>query len=198
MRWTALLPLKARGERKTRLAGALDAEARAHLSDAMAAHVLAMLRRTPEVAAVHILAPLPMLDADWLRDRGRGLNAELAAARDALGADRLLVVSGDLPFLSPEELSDLLNEAAAAGFAAAADRKGLGTNAVAIAGLRPFRFAFGPGSLAAHERQGARSVSRPGLAFDIDDEADLADAVAASAMNEIHDRPTFFSLLGGS
>ena len=195
MSWTALLPLKARAERKSRLAGMLDAEQRARLSDDMARHVLAILRGTHDVDAIHVLSPVPLLDALWMRDLGRGLNAELTAARETLGAGNLLVLSGDLPFLAAADVATLLSEAESDGIAVAADRKDLGTNGVAIAGAWAFRFAFGPGSLAAHERQRARVVRSPGLAFDVDDADDLEEATRlAATMSEHHELPAFFSL----
>jgi 2-phospho-L-lactate guanylyltransferase len=121
----------------------------------------------------------PDFALEWRRDLGRGLNAELAALRDAITGP-LLVVHGDLPLLGVEDVSALLAAAQVAGVALAPDRHGLGTNAVALREGADFGFAFGEGSLARHKlAPGAVTVSRTGLACDVDTPADL-DAVLAA------------------
>jgi len=59
--------------------------------------------------------------------------------------------------------------------AIACDRHGIGTNAIAIADGRNFRFAFGWASFARHLTEGGTGcarIVRPGLACDIDTPAD--------------------------
>ena len=76
--------------------------------------------------------------------------------------------------LSPKLLNRLkaLNvKVGPVGAALAADRHGLGTNAVALRAGIPFTFHFGPASLAAHRAAapaGARIVTTPGLGLDVD------------------------------
>lgn len=175
--WTALVPLKQGVERKTRLAAALDAPARAALGDRMAAHVVGVLRHVPAIGRVVVLSPRPVpeLATDWQRDAGRGLNAELEAARAVLGSAPLLVVHADLPLLTQADVAALLVAAGHTGVAIAPDRHDLGTNAVAIDGASAFRFRFGPGSLERHAAQmSATLVRRDGLSMDIDTPGDLA------------------------
>ena len=80
----ALVPVKARGSGKQRLASVLPEPQRTALIGAMLEHVLAAARAAP-LAGVLILSPErePLPQATHvLRDRGTGLNAalELAAA----------------------------------------------------------------------------------------------------------------------
>ena len=78
--WTAVVPLKAAAARKTRLASVLAPEARVVLTDRMARHVIAVLRQVRSIERVLLLSPVPLsaCDAEWIEDRGAGLNAELA------------------------------------------------------------------------------------------------------------------------
>jgi 2-phospho-L-lactate guanylyltransferase len=176
MTWTALLPLKAAGARKTRLSGVLSADQRDALTERLLAHVGDVLRASPAIARIILVAPQPVAGwpDDWIADKGRGLNAELAATRAMLGAVPLMVLHADLSLLEAADVAALA-EAGAGGCAIAADRHGRGTNAIALMPGRAFRFAFGPGSLAAHRKQaGAVLVERAGLALDIDTPEDLA------------------------
>jgi 2-phospho-L-lactate/phosphoenolpyruvate guanylyltransferase len=144
----------------------------------MAAHVLSCLRATPEIARIMVLSPHAPTQADveWTRDLRRGLNAELAALRETV-AGPLLVIHGDLPLLEAEDVSALLAAARGAGVVLAADRHGLGTNAVALRPDADFVFAFGEHSLARHaSTPGAVTLVRTGLGWDVDSPADL-DAV---------------------
>lgn len=181
MSWTAVVPLKTAADRKTRLSPSLDLAERIRLSDRMARQVVAALTSVPAFGRVLLLSPVPpeALDAEWMPDEGRGLNAELARVRAGLGG-AMLVVHADLPLLSSDDVAALLAAAEAAGVAVAPDRHGEGTNAIALADARPFRFAFGPGSFRAHSAEaGGAIVRRPGLALDIDSPEDLQAARAA-------------------
>ncbi|HYE50080.1 MAG TPA: 2-phospho-L-lactate guanylyltransferase [Azospirillaceae bacterium] len=180
--WTAIVPLKLGGPRKSRLSARLSPGERERLADALFARVLAVLAGHPDVGEVVVLAPADpgTPQARWHPDGGGGLNAELEALRRSLAGHNLLVVHADLPFLGPDDVSALL-KAAADGIAVAGDRAETGTNALAVRAGRPLPFAFGPGSLAAHlaaAGPAARLVARPGLAFDIDTPDDLDAALA--------------------
>jgi len=179
--WTAVVPLKTAADRKTRLSPSLDLAERIRLSDHMARQVIATLKATEGIGRVLLLSPAPpeALDAGWLPDRGAGLNAELTRVRVGLGAP-ILVIHADLPLLVREDIELLLNAANEKGVAIAPDRHGEGTNAVALADARPFRFAFGPGSFRAHSADARGAVvRRPGLSLDIDSPEDLQAARAA-------------------
>jgi 2-phospho-L-lactate/phosphoenolpyruvate guanylyltransferase len=186
--WRAIVPIKPPAERKLRLRGRLDADARALLSDAMLRRVLEALARSVKVERTFVLsAQRPAgWSGKWLLDQGRGLNVELQRIADGR-PERLLVVHADLPLISTEDVDALL-AASTNGVAIAADRHGLGTNAIALQAPARFRFAFGVGSLRRHlEAAGpaAQIVHRPGLALDVDTPDDLAAAIAAGCIGEM-------------
>ncbi len=178
-----LVPLKAAGIRKQRLAGILDAPARDALAEAMLARVGATLAEVAGVTPILLAAVRPAGWAGaWLRETAAGLNPALAAARAALGAARLAVLHADLPYLTAGDVTALLAAAERAGCAIAPDAAGSGTNAIAIADGRPLPFRFGPDSFAAHLAAAGPAVAvvrRDGLARDIDTAADWR-ALAAS------------------
>lgn len=182
MSWTALVPLKQAGTRKTRLAGCLGPAERHALSDRMASHVLEVLHECAAIGAVHVLAPEPVPGVGWIRDLGRGLNAELSEAVAALGGVDLLILHADLPLLSVADLLALLDVAGEAGCAMATDRAGTGTNAMALRRGVGVAVSFGPDSLARHREAArvggheVRVLRRDGLALDVDVAADLEEA----------------------
>ena len=183
--WTAIVPLKTEGARKTRLSGHLSEIAREQLSETLFRHVIGTLRSCPSVARIVSLSDGPALidGLDRICDSGRGLNAELQDVIDAIRADhgdaRLLILHADLPLLEVADV-EALARAASGGVAIAPDRAGAGTNALAIGADRPFTFCFGRESFARHRAQApdaAIITGRPGLALDVDTPADLRAAV---------------------
>lgn len=175
MNWMAVVPLKKKAGRKSRLADILSEEQRIALSDAMACHVVSCLEACPSISEVWTLSPEPWEDSPWLRDMGRGLNEELCIVRGEAIHRRLLVIHADLPAVTVDDVEYLLAQAGS-GMALASDRHRKGTNAIALARPRPFRFAFGADSRERHV-EAARGeltiVERPGLALDVDTAEDL-------------------------
>jgi len=186
MNWTAIVPLNYGRECKTRLASRLTSAERTALVERMARHVLAQLAATPSIGSVHVLSPVrpPFASGNWIEDKGRGLNAELAAARTLFPGEPVLFIHADLPFLTADDVQALLDAAEQSGAALAPDEAGKGTNALAIANDRPLSPAFGVDSLATHRAllPDAALVTTPGLSCDIDEpEAlDLARAKGAT------------------
>jgi 2-phospho-L-lactate guanylyltransferase len=195
-----VIPIKAPGACKTRLAGVLDDAARRDLVARMLDHVVATARAASGIDDVMLLGPARHGMPESMRrldDPGQGLNAALTSAtRVAAGAgvERLLFVSADLPWLVPGDLTALV--ALPAGVAGIApDRAGTGTNALSLPGRDATRFAphFGIGSFAAHRREarrlgiGLEIIATPTLAFDVDLPADLdtLDAAANRAVVRI-------------
>ena len=183
MNWTAIIPLKPAGERKTRLAARLSQTERLQLGGLLFAHVASVLQQVGEIGRIVLLSGAAPRDwsGDWRLDGGRGLNPELQAARAAIDGP-LLVIHADLPLVVAADISALLSAAEAAGCAIAPDRHGAGTNALALHDQRAFSFGFGPGSFARHARQAGTHchfVRRPGLALDIDTPDDLDAATEA-------------------
>ena len=182
----ALVPLRAPGVGKTRLATALSPEARAALAVAMLRDVVAALRQggitevvvaaggpgAAEVAADLGLAAI----AD--PPGGTGLDGALSAACERLGGDRdVLVVAADLPRISGGDVRALLDSDAEVVVAPTAAG---GTGALLRRPVDVIPTAYGPGSAGRHldlaRRAGARAatVDRDGLFHDVDTFADLA------------------------
>ena len=183
MTWTAVVPLKAAVDRKSRLGSNLSVQERIALSQGMTRRVIAALRSAHGIDRIFLLTPdaCEWLDVEWLADTGTGLNAELTRVRSELGDAAMLVVHADLPLLTSGDIEALLAGAAVSGLAVAPDRHDTGTNAVALASERPFRFAFGPNSFQAHTGQGECAVvRRPSLSHDVDTPADLEMARSAA------------------
>lgn len=183
MNWTAIVPLKAAADRKTRLAGALDGREKAALAEGMADHVIATLAGVAAIASIRVLSPVSgdIPGTVWQPDHGQGLNAELDRVCTALAGLPMLIVHADLPLIGTDDVAALLAAAEATGAAIATDRHGTGTNALAMREATCVGFAFGPDSLARHlERLPSAAVlRREGLAIDIDTADDIAAARSA-------------------
>lgn len=180
MNWTALVPLKAEAARKSRLAVRLDPAERIALSLTLLGRLVATLERVPRIESIQLLAVQPPHDwrHEWIADQGRGLNAELEAARRTLVDGSLLVIHPDLPLVVAGEVELLLDAAERSGFAIVPDRHGAGTNALALV-RRGMRFEFGAGSFGRHSAQAGGAlmlVDCAGLTLDCDtpDDLDLA------------------------
>lgn len=182
--WRAIVPVKLGRDGKTRLAARLAASERERLVETMAAHVVAQLAAAATIIETLILSPSPppFPRVNWLLDRGRGLNPELAAALDG---ERVVVIHADLPLLSADDVDRLVAAARVHGAAIAPDRAGAGTNALALHTADGFRPRFGEDSFARHRAAlpGAAVVERPGLACDVDtlEDYDRVFALASTA-----------------
>jgi 2-phospho-L-lactate/phosphoenolpyruvate guanylyltransferase len=179
--WTAIVPMKAEGKRKTRLAAHLSAIGREELSENLFYHVVRTLQQCASVVRIIVLSdgPLLMSGPDWIADKGSGLNAELERARFAAGRVPLLILHADLPLLKVADV-DAMIAAATDGLAIAPDNHGTGTNALAIGDSRYLELCFGPDSFRLHQAQAPDAVivtGRPGLSLDIDTVDDLDEAI---------------------
>lgn len=180
MNWTAIVPFKTRGETKTRLGAHLDLVRRRRLANAMFTHVTQVLAHSTRIERTVVLSePAPdSWEGDWMRDPGRGLNHAVMLAVDAVRAPAL-VIHADLPLVNAADIDALMDAAERSGMAIAPDRHGIGTNVLAIADGRAFRFRFGENSFEKHKEEAARCrrhaaiVSRRGLALDCDTLEDL-------------------------
>jgi 2-phospho-L-lactate guanylyltransferase CofC len=190
IRIAAIVPVAAIEGAKTRLGESLDAEERRDLVERLLARTLGAVLAVGRLADVLVVSPdLEVLGlaaqagARTLRQRTSGLNAGVSEARDdviAGGAEALLVLPIDLPFVTPEAIDDLLAALAddPSAVVLAPDRHGTGTNALALRPPDVIDFAFGIGSRTAHRaaahRAGAayREVEGP-LAVDLDTPDDL-------------------------
>ncbi len=189
-RIVAVIPVKSFARAKTRLAGSLDAPARAALARGMASDVINAARQARGVETVYALASDPRT-AEWAAHRratplaeGRraSLSRVIARAIDVLaarGADVVIYLASDLPGLTHADIEQLL-DAHRGGLTVAAARRDGGTNAFVCDTPRPISFAFGPGSAARHLARArvaglrATRVNLPAFSRDIDTAADLA------------------------
>jgi 2-phospho-L-lactate guanylyltransferase len=182
MKWIAIVPVNYGRDCKTRLATRLDRAHRTALVEVMARHVIAQLQSTASIEDIRVLSPVrpPFAPSGWIEDMGRGLNAELDAARAVFPHAPIAFVHADLPFLGADDVRALLDRARMSGATIAPDRREQGTNAVAIADGRQFMPAFGPDSFLRHKNllPDAAIVRTEGLSFDLDEEADLDLAMA--------------------
>jgi 2-phospho-L-lactate guanylyltransferase len=175
-----LIPVKAFADAKGRLAGAVDADGRADLARAMAATVVAAAAPLPVTVVCDddgVDAWARSVGAAVIRVHGPGLNRAVEAGVAALAADgvpQVVIAHADLP-----RATRLDHCAATQGITLVPDRNLDGTPVLSVPTDAGFRFAYGPGSYAAHvaeaERLGLpwRSLHDPDLAFDVDDPADL-------------------------
>jgi 2-phospho-L-lactate guanylyltransferase len=193
VRTFAILPVKSFGVAKQRLRDGLDPATREALVEAMFTDVLdalvlagldAIVVVTASPAARRIASER---GATVLVDRETGHNA---AAEVGLGAalqaraDRALLVPGDCPALSPDELRHLLDlPIVSPSVLVVPDRHGTGTNALLLTPPDALGPSFGPGSCRRHvalaEAAGVtvEVVEVPTLAIDVDTPDDL-DALA--------------------
>jgi 2-phospho-L-lactate/phosphoenolpyruvate guanylyltransferase len=190
-RFAVLVPVKPPAIAKSRLAPLGD-EARRDLASAFATDSVAALLSCPAVARVlvvtddHLLArAMSDLGADVIPDGTSDLNGTLVQAAAEMHrrdpALRLAAVCADLPALRPLEVASALAAAAPRGMSFVADQQRIGTTVVVASDVETFRPAFGTGSRAEHIAAGAHEIDAvdiPSVRRDVDDPADLAEALA--------------------
>jgi len=187
----AIIPARPLEEGKSRLASALSPAERLRLNETFYRQTLetaaAVLGRTHTLAISRSAAMLAIAEAmgihTMLEEAPHGLNEALDQAASVArghGAEGVLSLSCDLPFLGPEDLRAMIAAARDGdGLAIGCDRAATGTNALLVSPVGAIPYAYGPGSFALHtgaaERIGRtmRVVRRPGLAFDVDDPDDI-------------------------
>ncbi|WP_159976177.1 MULTISPECIES: 2-phospho-L-lactate guanylyltransferase [unclassified Novosphingobium] len=185
----ALIPIKARGAGKTRLAGELRADERDRLVEAMLGHVVRAAGET--VGRTVVVGPQRSgvgANIERIEEPDGGLNAALGHALAVIaqvpGApSRLIVIAADLPCLQAEEIVRLA-ELPPGTIGIAPDRHGSGTNALSLPlpEAAGFSFHYGTNSAALHREAAqtlglsAVTIIADGLAKDIDEPCDLANA----------------------
>lgn len=175
-----LVPVKAFGEAKLRLAPALPPFARAELARQMATHVVEAARPLPTAVVcddvdVAAWARSHRVLVIWEPERGLNRAVEAGVARlGSAGARRVIVAHGDLPLAS-----GLSWVARFPGVTVVPDRVDNGTNVICVPTATPFQFSYGPGSFARHTAEALRRglplrvVREPNLARDVDSPEDL-------------------------
>jgi 2-phospho-L-lactate guanylyltransferase len=180
----AVIPVKPFELGKSRLVGMLDVGERTALCKRLFDHVFDALVGALGVDRVAVVTSDAGLAAA-IDNRGAhgivsadDLNAALGYACRivaARGAQAVMVLPSDLPFVSKDDIAALGSALPPApGVVVAPDASGQATNALVLSPPDPDFFRFGPSSFAAHmeaaRERGATSaiVRRPGLAFDLD------------------------------
>ncbi len=175
-----LVPIKAFGEAKARLAGVLDPASRAELARWTAARVLRAARHLPTYVACDDEEV-----AEWAGHHGatvlwhpdEGLNPAVNSSIDALRSrhvSHVVVAHGDLP--CADDLSRIVRPGV---LTLVPDRHSDGTNVAAVPTGTRFELSYGPASFRRHLAAAlaagiAVEVRRdPLLAMDIDTPADL-------------------------
>lgn len=175
-----VVPVKAFAQAKVRLAPTLEPATRAELARAMAARVLRAARPLPALVVcddeeVRAWAERQGAEALWTPDLGLNGAVEAGVAHLARrGVERAVVAHADLPLAT--ELAWLAHFD---GVTLVPDRHHDGTNVACVPTSAGFRFAYGPGSFAAHRAEAARLglavrlVPDEHLGWDVDVAADL-------------------------
>ena len=191
-RFAAIIPVGTLAGAKTRLGESLDAEERETLVEGLLARTVVAALAVERLDDVLVASPDREVlrraaehGARTLRQRTRGLNAGLAEARNdviAGGAEAILVLPIDLPFLTAEAVAALLEPLAQSPTVVlVTDRHGTGTNALALRPPDVIEFSFGPDSRRRHETAAkaadARYVELDGpLTVDLDTPDDIVHA----------------------
>ena len=190
----AVVPVRGLRGGKTRLSTLFDEDERADLTCAMLRRVLVALRDAGVVDRVAVVTPDPAVafalptPADGIElvrqpEGQSGLNQSLLLGRGwatGRGADRLLVLSADLPLLQPEDIRHLA--AHDVPVVLATDRHGTGTNGLLLRepDAEAFTFGFGEHSALRHAAEADRlglsvlHAVTSGTAFDLDTPDDWA------------------------
>ena len=185
----AVVALKTLSQSKRRLSAVLNDEQRCDLVEAMAQDVLSCLVRHPEIDAVHVVCgegwtrdvfpegPLVMWQESESHEHGLIAAHEMVAART--GAERLLFIHADLPFLGQEDISAVIAASLDHHAVFSPDFTETGTNAVLRWRDQSVPLCFGEDSFARHQQAAKAAETRwrvaraSGVARDIDEPEDL-------------------------
>jgi len=190
----AIIPIRSLTGGKTRLAACVSPEARARLVRRMLLSVVAAARASDALAAIAVVSPDPAtlelaasIGAEPVEQEAtaHGLNGAIETGRrwaETRGAGAMLVLFGDLPLLTGDDVRNLVRRDAP--LVLAPDRHGSGTNALLLrlgdsTEGRQFHFYFGPNSYAHHVDESHRlglevtTSIAPGTALDLDTSEDL-------------------------
>ena len=188
----AVVPVKALGQAKSRLAGTLSCGARAELARAMLEDVLETLVQARTLAGLVVVTADAEAKVLGTRLGARILGddatcghtrAVMAAARrlHAEGREGMLTVPGDVPAIAPDEVERLIAlHNAAPAFTIAPSHDGRGSNAIIASPPTAVPLAFGNDSFLPHVAAARAAGIEPtiatgleGIALDVDGRDDL-------------------------
>ena len=181
----AIVPVKPFSQAKSRLQGVLSPEDRASLGRQFLVHTLDVIGQVREIAQVLVISR----DSEALtlaHERGArtvaeastsDLNSALSRATETAhgqGAQGVVILPTDLPYLSADVVRDLVSEPGAGpAVVIAPDRSATGTNALFVRPPGLMAYAFGPGSFRVHRARGQRSGARVRIYRSVETELDL-------------------------
>jgi 2-phospho-L-lactate/phosphoenolpyruvate guanylyltransferase len=188
----AFVPLKHPAVARTRLLEALTAKQRHSMYFTLVRRIITALRDVPLVrdtvivtssAEVEMFAGhLGVRVMHQIRDEGINSACEAAiASSSVVGITNALIIAGDLPLVSSESITALLqgSHLHVRGVTIVPDRRHVGTNALVCTPADAIRLRFGANSFAEHLRTAqehgleARIFESGELALDIDEPEDL-------------------------
>ena len=194
----AVLPLKDFMNAKQRLSGVLAPHERRALFQAMVEDVLQALSECTLIEKILIISDDPtagMLGEHYhaitlaeAESKNPGLNAAVRQGADyviAQGGDTMLVIHGDLPLASKDELTRLCRQHQQPGVSIAPDTKNDGSNVMLCSPPNVIDFHYGAGSCQLHSQAAQQQeiylqvLPQAGLAIDVDSPADLIALIAA-------------------
>lgn len=194
VQWTAIVPVKALGEAKSRLLPG-DDPSRPELALAFAQDCATALRDAESVHRVLLVSDddrvrrlAEGLGIDWIPEAPHaGLNAAASHGLAQVSAGPVTVVAGDLPCITGSAIERVLALADSTARAFVSDAAGTGTTMLLAHSARQCHPAFGERSRARHAADGcldlgldADAPTRSLLARarrDVDTAVDLADAL---------------------
>ena len=197
----AVVPMKNLEQAKSRLTPLLNPGERRGLVLAMLADVLAALSSARGISEIFVVSDREGLEpGDFTlvpEPVNRGYDEAVATAVSdprVAGADAVLVLPGDLPLVTGEDIDAFIGGGARSDpvIRIAPARDGDGTNALLIAPPGVMATRFGPGSFERHRRAAEDLVSTveivapAGLAFDIDTPQDLREFSAGDGATNTH------------
>ena len=184
----AIVPMKPLSQGKSRLGQTLSAEQRADLSLGMLRRVLLAIRAA-SIETMWVVGGdnrvrnmTRNLGGDWIEELGRDLNDTLNKAFQMAfeQGKSALYIAGDLPFVKPADLFNVMQASRRQGNVTLAPaRRDGGTNAILVPNGVPLQPQLGHGSFMKHLTQAARMETSvaisysPGLGFDLDVVDDL-------------------------
>jgi 2-phospho-L-lactate guanylyltransferase len=194
-----VVPVKERGAAKERLAAILRPEIRQALALAMLEDVLAAVTATPGIAGLLVVTVDPeagrlatsygaRLAAEGARSGHTGAVAAAVRLLAAEGRAGMLTLPGDIPLVTPAELTQVLaTHPPARSFTIAPSHDKRGSNAIACSPPDAVPLRFGENSFYPHleaaEACGIRPnvLHLPGIALDIDNPEDVVSFMRIDA-----------------
>ncbi len=191
-----IVPLRSPAKAKSRLGEGFDESTRAALVQALIDDTFELIALSDFLRWVvvsddpELLARAASAGLDTVTDDGTDLNAALAAAVASIQADAVLVVPGDLPLATPDDLREILDTGLTSDVVIVPSSGDGGTNALWLSPPDVLATHFGEASLRAHiekaEAAGLRCtvLALERMSLDLDTADDVAAILAAPEPRE--------------